>query len=116
MARRALPRHTTADMARMLLLGAAVVASLGCASGLDGRDMVGTSPESRGQAASRMGHERACVAAAYEEVEAGSVCGRYSRRDRSFDAREARRCAAFRCMQAKGYTLYEHEARTRGRW
>lgn len=103
-------------MARPFLFASLFLAAAGCATPLDGRDMVGTTPESRGAQRSRMQDEKVCVAAAYEEVERGSVCGKAKRRDRSFEAREARRCAAFRCMQAKGYVLYEHEARTRGRW
>lgn len=105
-------------MARLLLLlGTLVVAAAGCAGSPDWRDMVGTTVERRDVNANRARDEELCIQAAREEVEGGSpACGQAHRQDTSFAAREARRCAAFRCMQAKGYSLYEHEARTRGRW
>lgn len=56
------------------------------------------------------------MASARAEVEDGSVCGRAERRDRSLDAREARRCALTRCMQAKGYTRYGLDAPARDGW
>lgn len=103
-------------MARLLFfLGLLTVA--GCARSPDWRDMVGTNVELRDVNANRARDERLCIEAARVEVERGSpACGKADRRDRSFEAREARRCAEFRCMQAKGYFLYEHDARTRGRW
>lgn len=100
-------------MARLLLFLGLLTAA-GCARSPDWRDMVGTNAELRDVNASRARDEKVCIEAAREEVENGSPgCGQAHRQDTSFAAREARRCAAFRCMQAKGYFLYEHEAR---RW
>lgn len=103
-------------MARLLLLlGTVMMAAAGCAPGGEMR-MAGVTPERRDLHLSRTRDEDGCMESAREEVENGSVCGRASRRDRSLDAREARRCALIRCMQAKGYTRYGHDAPARDGW
>jgi hypothetical protein len=99
-----------------LLLFLAVSLLSGCAGSSRDMRMVGVSPERRDMVASRTRVEQACMEEARERVHEGSICGQADRRDRSLDAREARRCALIRCMQAKGYTGYGLDAPARDGW
>jgi hypothetical protein len=102
-------------MAPLLLFAAALILS-GCAAHSRDMRLVGVSPERRDMVASRTRLEQLCMEEARERVHEGSLCGHYDRRDRSLDAREARRCALSRCMQAKGYTSYGNDAPARDGW
>jgi hypothetical protein len=99
-----------------LLVVLAVSFLAGCAGSSRDMRMVGVSPERRDMVMTRTREEQSCMEEARERVHEGSLCGRYDRRDRSLDAREARRCALARCMQAKGYTSYGNDAPARDGW
>jgi hypothetical protein len=87
------------------------LSAAGCAGSSDAFRFKGTSPERRDLQASVTRDEESCMEAARARVQEGSPCGQADVSDRRFDAREARRCALVRCMNAKGYTSYGADQR-----